>query len=477
MSKRMSRRFMLRGAGTVAIGLPLLGAMRGKLYAAPPEPPVRAFNVFFGLGFPTPLQSEGYAGPLGALGPLRDKLCIVRGVDQFRCDVGGLNAHYDGSGASFCAMPPDGTTRSGGETMDQALRRAAYPEGLPPGVADSVVMGTFFRRNDRPYRYLHSWNPDGSPADLPKETPRQLFDRLFGTTGGPTGDPAEELRLRRRRSVLDSVVPQYEALMSERSNLGAASRERVRVHLDRIRDHERRVFDDTEMPMGCVAPGMPSGSSIPHGEAADPGGEGIDITLDALASEWRLMADLYALGIQCDTVRFGSATFLSAGERIRLTGNFMDQGEMVYSFDDRRDRAGRSGAAACSHEFWHGFNASAANTELRAHLRMKLAQVRYFLEQLDDPDHADANGQTILENSMITISTESGDGRHNDVRRELSGIFHAISGGNERFRTGEIIDAGAEGLDLYNTMLSAYGAGRVLGPGSRPYREVTSVLR
>ncbi len=75
------------------------------------------------------------------------------------------------------------------------------------------------------------------------------------------------------------------------------------------------------------------------------------------------------------------------------------------------------------------------------------------------------------------ISTESGDGRHNDVRRELSGIFHAIIGGNERFRTGEIIDAGAEGLDLYNTMLSAYGAGRVLGPGSRPYREITSVLK
>ena len=57
----------------------------------------------------------------------------------------------------------------------------------------------------------------------------------------------------------------------------------------------------------------------------------------------------------------------------------------------------------------------------------------------------EANGKTILENSLITISTESGDGRHNDVKRELSGVFHAITGANGRFKTGQIMDVGAEG--------------------------------
>lgn len=476
--KVLSRRTLLRGAGTVAIALPLLPAMRVPL-RADTDPPARAFNVFFGLGFPTPLQDEGYAGPLGALAPLRDKLCVVRGVDQVRADVGGANAHYDGSGSSFCAMAPDGTQRSGGETMDQALRRAAYPDGLPPGVPPSLVMGTYFRRSDRPYRYIHSWNADGSPADLPKETPRALFDRLFGTDGmEDPSDPAEELRQRRRRSVLDSVLGQVRHLTSDAGGLGAASRARLRDHLDRLREHERRVFpEDGPMPSGCVVPGRPaSGSPLPHGESADPGGEGVDVTLEDLRAEWRLMADLYALGIQCDRVRFGSVTFLSAGERIRLTGSFSDLGEHVYDFDDRRDR-GRAGAQGCSHEFWHAFNTSNPNTQLRAHLRMKLSMVRYFLEQLDDPAHADENGGTILDNAMITISTESGDGRHNDVRRELSGIFHAISGANGRFRTGEILDVGAEGIDLYNTMLMAHGAGRPLGPGGRGYEEVSGILR
>ncbi|MEX2559718.1 MAG: hypothetical protein WD403_07375, partial [Pirellulales bacterium] len=77
------------------------------------------------------------------------------------------------------------------------------------------------------------------------------------------------------------------------------------------------------------------------------------------------------------------------------------------------------------------------------------------------------NGKTLLENSLITISTESGDGRHNDVKRELSGVFHAITGAGGRFKTGQIIEAGAEGLDVYNTMLAAMGVSRRLGPSSR----------
>ena len=77
---------------------------------------------------------------------------------------------------------------------------------------------------------------------------------------------------------------------------------------------------------------------------------------------------------------------------------------------------------------------------------------------------------------MITISTESGDGRHNDSKRELSGVFHAITGANGRFKTGEIIDVGAEGLDVYNTMVSAMGAKHRLGPAKRESRHVNSIL-
>ena len=88
----------------------------------------------------------------------------------------------------------------------------------------------------------------------------------------------------------------------------------------------------------------------------------------------------------------------------------------------------------------------------------------------------DANGKTILENSLITISTESGDGRHNDVQRELSGVFHAITGANGRFRTGEILDVNAEGVDVYDTMTAALGAVHEMGSSDRQVQRINILL-
>ena len=64
--------------------------------AAVNQVPVRAFNVFFGLGIPAPLQKEGFDGVLEPLKPLGKKLLIMRNVDQVRCDESGINAHFDG---------------------------------------------------------------------------------------------------------------------------------------------------------------------------------------------------------------------------------------------------------------------------------------------------------------------------------------------------------------------------------------------
>jgi hypothetical protein len=471
----LNRRTFLRGAGSVAIALPFLDAMRSKsVYAAAPEPPARAFNLFFGLGLPTPLQGEGFAGPIEPLSELQDKLAIVRGINQVRVDEGGSNAHYDGAAGAFTAEQPNGEALAGGPSHDQLLRLHAYPDGMPSGVLSGMLMGTYFRRS-RPARYVHSWNPDGSPADLPLESPIALFTRIFGSDpnmGSGDLDPAEERRLRYHKSVLDSVVENYKHWTSDASGLGPNSRARIADHFEKIREYEQRLFGEGP---SCTAPTTPGASSIPHDTAADPDGQGIDITVDALVGEWRLMADLYAVGIQCDVVRFGAATFQAAGERIRLKGEYVYNGNTIYNFDDQGER-GQGGSNGCSHEWWHEFNVNNANTQLRAHAHLMQREIAYFLKQLDDQNHLDENGLSILENSMVTVSTESGDGRHNDVTRELSGIFHAISGANQRFKTGGFIDVNAEGVDLYNTMLAAYGVPDRVGPSNRTYNEVSAVL-
>ena len=83
---------------------------------------------------------------------------------------------------------------------------------------------------------------------------------------------------------------------------------------------------------------------------------------------------LFALAIQCDKVRFGSITFLAAGERIRLKGKYEYEGRLVFEFDDRAQR-NSGGAQGCSHEWWHDFNEKKKNEQLRAHAHMKMREI------------------------------------------------------------------------------------------------------
>lgn len=468
---QMSRRTLLKGLGGVTVGLPLLEEMclSSAFAAAKAEVPVRAFNVFFGLGIPAPLQTEGFKGVLEPLEPLAKKLLILRNVDQVRCDQPGINAHFDGASGAFTAEPPNGEAKAGGPSIDQVIRKAHYPKGLPAGMVSTLVGGTFFRRS-RVSRYVHSYNHDGTVAAAMQEKPRDLFERVFGRVELADGQDARERRL--KRSVLDTVVDQYKFYTGNTSPLGAASRARVADHLDRIREYEQRAYAMNHKTPN--APALPPRSNLLHGGKADPGGQGIDITLKELTEEWRLMADLYALAIQMDRVRFGAITFLAAGERIRLTGDYEYNGRKIWTFNDPR-QLNASGDKGCSHEWWHQFNEKKKNEQLRAHAHMKMREIAYFLSRLDGDDAKEANGKTILENSLITVSTESGDGRHSNVKRELSGVFHAITAANGRFKTGQILDIGAEGLDVYNSMLAGMGVKDQIGPQRRDKKTIDQI--
>ena len=467
-SPHISRRTVLRGAGASLIALPLLEEMRRSEAAQSDESgiPVRAFNVFFGLGIPAALQTEGFDGVLEPLRPLREKLLIMRNINQVRCDQAGINAHFDGASGAFTATPPDGEARAGGASIDQLIRRTYHPRGLPAAIVPTLIGGTFFRRS-RVSRYVHSYNRDGTVAATIQERPRDLFDRVFGSLGDSEDDRSQRLR----HSVLDAVVDQYQFYTGSNSPLGSNSRRRISDHLERIREYELRAFEMNETDPN--APQRPVDSQLAHGGQADPGGEGIDMKLDDLVREWRLMADLFALAIELDRARFGSLTFLAAGERLRVTGDYDFNNRRIFTFDDSA-QLGRSGAAGCSHEWWHRYDPQQKNEQLRAHAHMKLREIAYFLARLDRI--VEPNGKSILENSCITISTESGDGRHSDPKRELSGVFHAISGAGGRFKTGQMIDVDHEAIDVYNTMLAGMGTNEKLGPETREGVQVDRIL-
>ena len=57
---------------------------------------------------------------------------------------------------------------------------------------------------------------------------------------------------------------------------------------------------------------------------------------------------------------------------------------------------------------------------------------------------------------------------------DLSNVHAPQAGG--RFKTGQIMDVGREGLDVYNTMLSAMGSKQKLGPEKRKGTGVDAIL-
>ena len=464
--KALSRRTMLRGAGTVAIALPFLDEMRTRsVYAADPPPPARAFNLFFGLGVPKELQAEGLTGPLSPLADVADKLAILRGVNLYECD-GSKNNHFDGAGGVFTGREPVSISQAGGPSLDQAVLAAKYPGGLDTLIT-TLMMGSFFRRkldNDLSMtRFVHCWKQDGNAVDLPIETPAALFERIFGEAEG--GSSPDDIKAKHyERSVLDSVLDQYGHYTGAASPLGAASRSKVADHLDKLRELEKKLFP---ADFACDAPDPPGDLPLLHGQDVDGGGGGPVLDVDEWVTTWQVMSELYAMAVRCDVTRFGMVMFQSAGERIHLDGPWSYNGDMIQ-FDDMAHPIGVGG----SHEYWHSYKANQDNVEMRWHTHFIMRQLVHFIQLLDDPGYPDENGQTILDNALITIGTELGDGAPHNVES----VFHAVSGANGRIKTGELFDLDVSATELYTTLLSALEIEQVLGTESAFGGLVTEIL-
>ncbi len=456
MSRRnpLSRRTVLFGTGSVVVALPFLEEMLGGgRAAAASSVPERALTMFFGLGVPTTISEEGFTTALRPLERFADKLSILPYVSLQSCESPAQN-HFDGAGGVFVGRPPQGEYgNAGGPSIDQVLKRAWYPKGVPTQL-DTLMFGTFFRRSEgasaTPTRYVHCWAEDGSPVDQPIETPAALFDRLFGID--PTVDPAERSA---KRSILDGVLSHYAHVRSPRYGLGAASLQRLEAHLDKIRELERRIFPEDVVCQDRV----PDPGHLPllHGQAVDDGGPTLDVA--EWTAYWQAAVDLFAVAVRCDLVRFGNMMFESGGERAHLVGDYSYEGEYLWRFNDTKTW----------HEYWHGWNPALPDHRdvrlLRRHQFFVMDRIATFLAALDDPAWPDANGKTILENAFVMIGTELG--YPGDNFHGLDNVWHAVGPAGGRLRTDQFVADAPGCVDLYNTCLQAMGTTATMGDVAR----------
>jgi hypothetical protein len=265
---RMSRRALLRGIGGLALGLPLLDAMRRTdADAETPAPPPRyvltfgAFSLCCDHGTePSLLLPEGLGAgyalhpTASGLADLRDQVQWVSGLTIPRAGTGELPppggrhrdtvAFHQHLNPMLAGMRQYGDARSmvvTGPTTDQA-------------VADVLGANTLLRS-----LHLRGQVLDYAPGQAPNcgvmahrrvgeeivglqpyTSPRQVFDLL--TSGIVPSDPQEAARLSAalasRRSVLDFVDLRLGGLLPKLSQSDQARLER---HWDALRDVERRL--------------------------------------------------------------------------------------------------------------------------------------------------------------------------------------------------------------------------------------------
>jgi hypothetical protein len=344
MAFRLHRRTFLRGAGGVAIGLPVLECMlddHGTAYAGGGALPLRYAIVFAGQA----LGGDGYSktsnrvagvsfeedghfiapaevGPgytvTTPLQPVADL------VDDFSV-VSNMRIPWNASSSDGADVPPGGAYRDfhgGGCSPLVSGVRSTVPDFTANGITSDQVIaqgnpGLLY--DSLVFRAQPSWYLAGSSysgrqyisytgAQAPVEaqvSPQNAFTTLFGSFTPENGEDVARLdfELRARRSVLDLILAKRDAIVGR---VGAADRIRLEQHFDELRELELRI--------AAIDPGMIPACAVPADPGPDPdiGGDNAGATSGDIGTNTgysnedlraRVLVDLIHMAFICDLSR------------------------------------------------------------------------------------------------------------------------------------------------------------------------------
>jgi Protein of unknown function (DUF1552) len=336
-AKKLDRRTVLRGAlhgAAVSVALPTLEAMlNGNGTAlAKGKPLPRRFGVFFwGNGirhsFWVPTQRGArwnLSDELEPLAPVKKYINVVTGLNV---KTGNEQGHHAGtvgilSGCPMVSQPHPSSAYAStfsAPSIDQVaaevIGKSTPFRSLEVGVSRQVT-----ENEGTTLLYLSHRGPDA--PNPPEYEPVKVFDRLFGDAGRPgTGlgaDSALETGRNMGRSVLDVVSEDARALERQ---LGASDRRRISLHLDGIREIERRVTTEWQRAPLCRPGDRPSDLPVaavqePHG----PINEG--------------MSRLVALALSCDLTRVFSFMFSGSVGETSFWEVGQDQSHHQFTHDE-----------------------------------------------------------------------------------------------------------------------------------------------
>ena len=269
----LNRRAFLRGAGTVAIGFPFLEGLQERSAWAASAPPVFTLMIVGSCGvvgksfFPDatgPISATGLAGmtekATSALSAHAPNLMFVKNINWMQ---GGVKScgHAEGLVQTLTGAAPGSSgngSYSSGPSADMVISQAVNPAGTDPMALYSGSKPSFIA--DR-----ISFRAAGAgQVRAGDQNPYILYSKLVGLTtatpdpgGGMTMtiDPVAAEPLATRKSVNDLVRNDVNSLMSN-SALSSDDKQRLKQHLDSIRDVEIQMTNTGLTGLMCSAAGI-----------------------------------------------------------------------------------------------------------------------------------------------------------------------------------------------------------------------------
>jgi hypothetical protein len=394
----VSRRRFLTTAG-VTVTLPMLPSLLYTRRAQAACAPIKRFLAYHfanGHHMPEHMPSAAGAGAAWTLPPmltamqdLKSDLTYVSGLEnqQRRRETGD---HAIGCGALLTARKPTVNQPVTSMSVDQAIadgmKGCARIDSLQLGTHNSGptdVFGTYYTRSIS-WRAPSTANADGTMSypvgtatPLGKEIDaKKAFDRLFAGTDAGTSAADAERRRALRQSVLDAVKPHRDAL---RPKLNAADFAKVDELFTGLRALEVELTTKPTTSPTCTPPAAPA--------------TGLDFT-----KQLDYMHGLMAIAFQCDVTRVISFMMSDALSNRNLS--FIPE------------VAALPGTDSGDHSVSHHTGSAELVARFRAMVLWKMGKIAEFLRKLKTT--TDADGQPMLNNMLVWISSEIADGnRHN----------------------------------------------------------------
>lgn len=344
-SFRLSRRAVLRGAGTIAIALPWLEIMREERSAHAADAPAKRFVGVYTPGgtvhaessnpslteqwSPTGTETNFELSPiLTPYEPVKSRLLVLDGIDM-KSAVGeqvqsGVIAWL--TGTTQAPTNPGGTGFASGPSIDQVLSGSLTTGNAPSSLELAVRWGTGRTHGKMtPWGVVSFANDQKFTPRPPQLDPVAIWKTLFGSL-----DPTPGKTTDWDKSILDYVDKRYVGLSAK---LGAADKQRIEQHLSSIREMERGLAQT--VAARCRPPTLIDTSDYDPftGLNSNDPGTVMDLVTDAaIPKVGKLMLDMLVMALACD--RTSVATFMWTDSEAKHTYPWLELPQTFYFYQN-----------------------------------------------------------------------------------------------------------------------------------------------